>query len=90
MSDDADSPPFQSLNLAQVQSDLLKLYERIACEKGRVEIVSPDGECECVLISKAELDSLERALEVLSDSEDVRALTLGIEHVAQVAEPVHA
>ena len=89
MSADDDSP-FQSLNLAQVQNDLLKLYERIACQKGRVEIVSPGGECECVLISKAELDSLERALEVLSDSDDVRALTHEIEQVAQVAEPMHA
>src|SRR5690242_6681412 len=36
-----DDSPFQSLNLAQVQNDLLKLYQRIACQKGRVEIVSP-------------------------------------------------
>jgi hypothetical protein len=86
----SDDSPFQSLNLAQVQGNLMKLYERIACQKGRVEIVSPGGECECVLISKTELDSLERALEVLSDSDDVRALTHEIEHVAQVAEPVHA
>ena len=70
--------------------DLLKLYERIACQKGRVEIVSPGGECQCVLISKAELDSLERALEVLSDTEEVRALTQGIEQVAQIAEPMNA
>ena len=36
-------------------------------EKGRVEIVSSRGACECVLISKAELEGLEHALEVLGD-----------------------
>jgi len=34
--------------------------------------------------------AVKRALEVLSDSEEVRALTQGIEQVAQIAEPLNA
>jgi len=84
-----DDSAFQSLNLAQVQNDLLKLYQKIACEKGRVEIVSQtSGACECVLISKAELDGLERAIAMLSDSDGVKEMTHQIATLAQVATPI--
>ena len=84
-----DQTPFQSLNLSQVQDDLLKLYQRVACQKGRVEIEGGDGACECVLISKVELESLERAIAILADTEGVRQLTDELAHVAQ-AEMAHA
>jgi hypothetical protein len=86
----AGDSSFQSLNLAKVQGELLALYERIACEKGRVEIVDGEGSCECVLISKAELEGLEHALEVLSDSEQVKELSAHLENLAQAAGPVQA
>jgi hypothetical protein len=87
----ADDPSFQSLNLAQVQNDLLKLYQKIACEKGRVEIVSQtNGACECVLISKAELDGLERAIAVLSDSDGVREVSHQIATLALATTPIHS
>ena len=73
---------FQTLHLNQVQGDLLKLYERIACEKGRVEIFDGDGGCACVLISKAELDSLETALAVLSDGDGVRSMQNSLAQLA--------
>ena len=77
---------FQSLDLDHVQGELLSIYEKIACEKGRVEIVRHDGACACVLISKAELESLERAIEVLSDSEEVRQLTAHLANLARMTE----
>lgn len=86
----AGDSSFQSLNLAKVQGELADLYERIACEKGRVEIVDGEGSCECVLISKAELEGLEHALEVLSDSEQVKELSAHLENLAHAVEPVHA
>lgn len=85
-----DNAAFVSLNLNQVQSDLLKLYQSVACQKGRVEIVDGAGSCECVLISKVELETLEHALELLSDTDDVRALTSRLAELAQAAEPEHA
>jgi PHD/YefM family antitoxin component YafN of YafNO toxin-antitoxin module len=86
----ADANPFQSLNLAQVQTELMKLYERVACEKGRVEIVSGSGACECVLISKAELESLENALEILADADGVKHLSAELAQIAHAAEPIGA
>ena len=69
-----DGDAFQTLYVHQVQDDLLKLYEKIACEKGRVEIIHTDGGCRCVLISKAELDALEHAIELLSDQDGVKSM----------------
>jgi hypothetical protein len=87
---DEDSSPFLALPIAHVQRDLLKLHERVARETGRVEILGPGGQCACVLISKAELDGLERALEVLSDSPAVREMTAELAQLGQCAEPVTA
>lgn len=84
----AGETSFQSLDLSKVQGELLALYEKIACEKGRVEIVRHDGACDCVLISKAELEGLEHALELLSDSEQVRQLTAQLANVAHKVESV--
>jgi PHD/YefM family antitoxin component YafN of YafNO toxin-antitoxin module len=75
---------FQSLNLAKVQGELQDLYRKVAAEKSRVEIVSGDGSSDCVLISKAELQSLERAIDVLADSEAVRELSA---QLAQIMQP---
>ena len=86
----ADVNSFQSLNLAQVQTELMGIYEKVACEKGRVEIVSGSGACECVLISKAELESLENALEILSDEDGVKNLSAELAQIAHAAEPVGA
>ena len=86
----SDLNSFPSLNLAQVQSELMKLYEKVACDKGRVEIVSGSGACECVLISKAELEGLENALEILSNADGVKLLTAELAELAHAAEPVGA
>ena len=77
-----DDSPFMRLRVHEVQARFLELLQRIACETGRVEIIGQDSQCDCVLISKQELESLERALEMLSDSEQVRVLTERISHYA--------
>jgi hypothetical protein len=81
---------FQALSLSQVQSDLLDLYRRVACQQGRVEIVDEAGECDCVLISKAELDSLEKAIAILADGDTVRELSGHLSDLAAIVEPEHA
>jgi PHD/YefM family antitoxin component YafN of YafNO toxin-antitoxin module len=60
---------FKTLHVSEAQQTLPHLHQRVARENGRVLIVDTDGTLNCVLLSKAELDSLERALEILSDGE---------------------
>jgi len=66
--------PFTSLDISSVRDESLAgLLRRVASEHGRVEIDTAPGEA-CVVLSKAELESLENALAVLSDSEHGRRL----------------
>lgn len=72
---------FQTLNVSTVQSNLEELLCRTARKKGRIEIDNGDG-TSCVVISKSELDDLERALEILADGEAGRAMHQAIEQFA--------
>jgi hypothetical protein len=63
---------FSSMSIDQVQLQLSQLHGQICRAKGRVEI--QDGENCCVLISKEELDALEQALEILSNTAQVQKI----------------
>ena len=74
---------FQTLDASTAQADFVRLVQRTARNKGRIEITSGDGHC-CVIISKEELDSLERALEILSTTHDGQVMSQSIEQFAQL------
>jgi PHD/YefM family antitoxin component YafN of YafNO toxin-antitoxin module len=63
---------FNSMSIEQVQLQLNQLLAQICRAKGRVEI--RDGDNCCVLISKEELDALEQALEILSNTAQVQKI----------------
>jgi PHD/YefM family antitoxin component YafN of YafNO toxin-antitoxin module len=63
---------FRSVSLTHAQSGLGQILARVCREKGRVEI--RDGQHACVLISKEELETLEEALEILSNTSDVKKI----------------
>ena len=73
-----DDSPFMTLDGSQMQSDLLQLLCRTAREKGRIEIRNCGGAV-CMLISKEELDDLESALEILSNTPQGRAIHENVE-----------
>jgi hypothetical protein len=72
----------ESYDVNHVSRAMRELHERVTCRSVRV-VITRDGcdDC-CVLISKAELDGLERALEILADTEQVKAMS---DKVAQLA-----
>jgi len=63
---------FTSMSIDQVQLQLSQLHKQVCRAKGRVEI--HDGDNCCVLISKEELDALEQALEILSNTAQVQQI----------------
>jgi hypothetical protein len=65
---------FHTLSLSQYCKSLEDLHQRVAAGHGRVEVKHDDSHHTCVLISKAELESLERALEILSGTGDFRTM----------------
>ena len=64
---------FQTVAVTDAGAEFNRLHELVVRNCGRVELVGPDG-ASSVVISKVELESLERALELLSATEDVREL----------------
>lgn len=78
--------PFQTLDASKLQqADLIRLLCLTVRFKGRVEITNCDGGS-CVMISKDELDSLEAALEILSNT-DGKAMHEAMQHVLIDGQP---
>ena len=77
---------FQTLDVTRFRQTLAKLHEAVGCGNGRVEVVRKGCADVCVLISKAELESLEQALAILSDTDGVRAMSGQIAQLAAVVE----
>ena len=81
------SPLFQILDINDVRQALEQLHELIARGCGRIEITRAGCDDCCVLISKAELESLEQALEILSNGSEARAMEDELRQVAQSVVP---
>ena len=69
------SSNFQSLDLRVATAALERLFEDVVRRTGRVEITRTGSASEtCVLITKRELDALERALDILASTEEGAAM----------------
>lgn len=79
---------FQALDITRVRRTLAKLHEQVACGSGRVEIRRRGCQDVCVMISKCELEALEKALEILSECENYKAMCETVTQVAaKAADP---
>ena len=78
-----EEPLFQTIEPSNLQSSLLRLLCRTAREYGRIEIPNCDGGT-CVVISKDELDCLERALEILAATHDAQRIRQRVQQTLQL------
>ena len=76
---------FQTLDVTRYRETLAHLHQVVGDGHGRIEVrpdgADGDGGC-CVLISKAELRSLEDALEILSRCAEYKAMCDELTQVA--------
>jgi len=79
-----------SYDVSLIASNLAQLHEFVSRTKARIEITRPGSDDRCVLISQEELQSLERALEILSDTDDVRHMCGQIAQLAAATGPALA
>jgi PHD/YefM family antitoxin component YafN of YafNO toxin-antitoxin module len=86
MSDD-NSPHQQTYDVSLIATNLTQLHEYVTRTNGRIEITRPGSDERVVLVSKEELDCLERALAILSDTEDVRDMCGKIAQLAAQTGP---
>jgi PHD/YefM family antitoxin component YafN of YafNO toxin-antitoxin module len=75
----------QTLDLSRASRELGQLYDQVTRGNRRVEIIRGDSRDACVIISKVELESLERALEILGDSDAVIELRDAIVQLCAVS-----
>ncbi|HEY8746999.1 MAG TPA: hypothetical protein VIM11_03420 [Tepidisphaeraceae bacterium] len=83
---------FHTLSLSQFLQAIEDLHQRVSIGKGRIEITRDDCEDVCILISKAELEALEHAIEILTRNDDYRAMCSTLSELAGqcLSEPCHA
>ena len=75
---------FQTLDVTRFRRALANLHEMVGTGKGRIEVTRRGCDECCVLISKAELESLERALQIFAESAEFERMS------GQIAEIVAA
>lgn len=85
--DSQQEVPQRSYDVSLIASNLAQLHELVTRTRGRIEMTRPGSEERCVLISREELECLERALEILSDSDHVREMCGQIAQVAAQTGP---
>ena len=78
----ADDPHLKRYDISVVAQSLAQLHEFVTRTDGRIEITRPGTDERCVLLSKRELVALERALEILSDTDGVRDICHKISRLA--------
>ena len=76
----------QMLELARLRRALERLHEQVASRTERIEFTRDGSEDVCVIISKAELESLERALEILANTDEYRAMCEEVKNIAATAQ----
>jgi hypothetical protein len=77
----------RSYDVSLVAPALEQLHAHVTRADARVEITRPGTDDRCVLISKRELDALERALEILSDTDGAKAISHKIAQLASQTGP---
>jgi PHD/YefM family antitoxin component YafN of YafNO toxin-antitoxin module len=78
---------YQVLTTDEVRTMLDKLHESVTRNLERVVITREGSEARCVLISLAELDAVERALDILSGTAEALAMRDEVMRIAGRAEP---
>jgi hypothetical protein len=74
--------PFQSIDVANLRSAIARIHEQVADGHGRVELTREGCDDICVMLSKAELESLERALEIFSSTSEYKAMCTNVHRLA--------
>jgi hypothetical protein len=81
----ADGDHRRRLDVAQVSTTLAELHEQVCRRRLRVEITREGCDDCCVLISRQELEAIDRALAIFADTDEVKAVAGKIAELAAAA-----
>ncbi|HWE04868.1 MAG TPA: hypothetical protein VG326_20850 [Tepidisphaeraceae bacterium] len=74
---------FQSIDVLRLRDAIAKIHEQVACGHGRVELTRSGCDDICVIVSKADLESLERGLEILASTTEYKTMCENVHRLAQ-------
>ena len=77
-------PQIESVSLQEARENFTDLVKLVAQGRKRIEITHPLGDV--VLMSKIELDSLERALSIMAETEEFRAIAHSLNAIVAATE----
>ena len=77
---------FQVLSTSEAEVLLDELHNRVSEYNDRVDITCKGSKLRCVLISQAELEGLEKAVEILSETNDGVAMREEVLRIAMATE----
>jgi hypothetical protein len=78
-------PHVETLSMQEVRENLADLVTLVAQGRKRVEMPTPSGDV--VLVSKVEIDALERALSIMAETPEFKAIAHSLHRIA--AATVH-
>ncbi|HEV7300121.1 MAG TPA: hypothetical protein VGN72_12200 [Tepidisphaeraceae bacterium] len=81
---------YQTLEAAGVGTGLARLHELVVQRRSRIEITRNGCDERCVIITKQELDSLEEALSILSETDGFKSMCSQVTEVATQHGPTSA
>lgn len=79
---------YQSVDVSHFRSALSKIHEQVAASHGRIEVTREGCDDVCVILSKAELQSLERALEIFAETAEYKAMCDNLSRLVLACGPV--
>jgi len=82
----SSSSSFTTIKITDAIVDVARLHAAVVRTSGRIELTDAEGNA-CVLMTKSELDALEHALEILSNTDDVRAMNDQLARIAMLTTP---
>jgi len=74
---------FQSIDVIRLRDAIAKIHQQVSCGHGRIELTRSGCDDVCVIVSKADLESLERGLEILAGTIEYKTMCQNVHRLAQ-------
>jgi PHD/YefM family antitoxin component YafN of YafNO toxin-antitoxin module len=80
---------FPTIDMTRVGRSIRKLHDHVCINGKRVEITRAGCTDRCVMISKSELETLENALEIFSNTEEFGKICASLQQLLETAGVVY-
>ena len=87
---DSIQHPYHKVDMTKVGRIIRQLHDQVVGQRRRVEITRAGCADTCILISQAELETLEQALAILADTDEFNAMHQSLKNLLNAAGVVYS